>query len=55
LFKPKGSISYTTVVLGVRERKSYRLKSQPMQPMASNKVVVNKERVASKVVQTQRE
>jgi hypothetical protein len=49
LFIPRGSSSDTTIVLGVREGK-------PMRFMAnSNKVTVNRERVAPKVVQTHRE
>jgi hypothetical protein len=52
LIKPKGSISNTTVVLGVRESNLYRLKGQPMQAMAHSKVPMNKEQVDPKVVQT---
>jgi hypothetical protein len=55
VIKPRGSSSDTTVVLGVRESNLYRLKDQPMRVMASSKVEVNKELVASKVVQNQRE
>jgi hypothetical protein len=55
LIKPRGSISKTTNVLGVRERNLYRLKGQPMQAMAHSKVAMNKEQVDPKVVQTQRE
>jgi hypothetical protein len=55
LIKPKGSSSDTSVVLGVRESNLYRLKGQPMRVMASSKVALNKEQVALKVVQTQRE
>jgi hypothetical protein len=43
------------MILGVRESNLYRLKVHPMRPMASNKVAMNKEQVASKIVQTQRE
>jgi hypothetical protein len=56
LFMPRGSSSDTTVVLGVRESNLYRLKGQPMRAMAnSSRVTVNREQVALKVVQTQRE
>jgi hypothetical protein len=56
LFMPGGSSSSTSVVLGVRESNLYRLKGQPMRAMAnSSRVIVNMERVASRVVQTQRE
>jgi hypothetical protein len=56
LFKPRGSSSDTTVVLGVRESNLYRLKGQPMRAMAnSSRVTEDKEQVAPKVVQTQRE
>jgi hypothetical protein len=43
------------MILGVRESNLYRLKGQPMRLMASNKVAMNKEQVASKIVQKQRE
>ena len=36
MIKPKGSSSYTVVVLEVRERNLYRLKGQPMRAMASS-------------------
>jgi hypothetical protein len=55
LIMPRGSSSDTTMVLGVRESNLYMLKDQPMRAMASSKVAVNKEQVAPKVVQTQRE
>jgi hypothetical protein len=56
LFMPRGSSSDTTMVLGVRESNLYRLKGQPMRAMASNnRVTEDKEQVAPKVVQTQRE
>jgi hypothetical protein len=49
LFILRGSSSDTTIVLGVREGK-------PMRFMANNnKVTVNRERVAPKVVQTHME
>jgi hypothetical protein len=56
LFMPRGSSSNTTMVLGVRESNLYRLKGQPMRAMAnSSRVTMNREQVALKVVQTQRE
>jgi hypothetical protein len=62
LINPRGSSSNTIVVLGVRESNLYRLKGQPMQEMANNRVAKqgarvanNKEQVAPKVEQAQRE
>jgi hypothetical protein len=43
LIKPKGYSSETTVVLGVRERKLYKLKFHPMREMERNRVEENKE------------
>jgi hypothetical protein len=48
LIKPRGSRLHTSMVLGFRENNLYRLKGQPMQAMASNKVAENKDHVALK-------
>jgi hypothetical protein len=51
LIKPRGSISDTTVVFGVRESNLFRLKGQTMQAMASSRVTEDKKQVALKVEQ----
>jgi hypothetical protein len=49
LIKPRGSSSYATLIIGVRESNLYRIKGNPMRAMVSNTMVENKEHVASKV------
>jgi hypothetical protein len=51
LIKPRGSSSNIVVDFGVRESNLYRLKGQPMQAMASSKVIENKEPISLKVEQ----
>jgi hypothetical protein len=56
LFMPKVSSSDQAVILGVKASNLYRLKDQPMRSMASSsRVTENREQVALKVVQTQRD
>jgi hypothetical protein len=49
MIKPRGSSLDITIVLDIRERNLYRIKGHPLRPMESNRVVENKEQVASKV------